>query len=228
MKTFVLRCLFTSLVLTLNFCWADVDVDEEKSSARYKIEGKVFPHKSPLVESNWQTNTKLHVNGGQHLGFSKNDGSFIIHNIPAGSHILEVINSESTYEPVRIEINAKGKLRARKVSHVQTSQITPVPYPLKLKPLRKTKYFEEKETWGAGEFLFNPMVLAMVLPLLIVMVLPKMLNDMENKKELAKIGGLSKFKIPEVSDRVTNFLSRAPEQNQQQANKKVLRMKKKM
>jgi len=36
---------------------------------------------------------------------------------------VEVTNPDYFYEPVRVDINAKGKIRARKVNNVQPSQV---------------------------------------------------------------------------------------------------------
>lgn len=72
--------------------------------------------------------------------------------------MVEVLSPNFSYEPVRVEINSKGKLRARKVNYIQTSQVVPVPYPLKLKSLGQTRYFYTREQWKATDFLFNPMV----------------------------------------------------------------------
>lgn len=213
----LLLCSFHHIGLTL-----EVNNEEESDSGRFTIEGKVYPMDPPFTQLNWQVSTKIHVNGGEYLGFVKEDGSFLVHNVPSGSYILEVINPEYTYEPVRVEINTKGKFRARKVNHIQVSQVIQVPYPLKVKPIGKTKYFLVREQWRITDFLFNPMILMMVLPFVIIMILPKMLNDPETKKEMEQIGNL-KFEMPEVSDMVTNFLAGNPQQQQQ---RKAIKTKK--
>lgn len=69
------------------------------------------------------------------------------------------------------------------------------------------------------------MILMMVLPLVLIMILPKMLNDPETKKEMEQLGSLTKFELPEMSDMVTNFLA-GSSQNPQQS-KKALKAKKK-
>uniref|UniRef100_A0A1B6MNE7 ER membrane protein complex subunit 7 beta-sandwich domain-containing protein n=2 Tax=Graphocephala atropunctata TaxID=36148 RepID=A0A1B6MNE7_9HEMI len=150
--------------------------------------------------------------GGYHMGFLREDGSFAIHNVPSGSYVVEVISPNYTYEPVRVEINSKGKLRARKVNYIQTSQVVPVPYPLKLKPLGPTRYFYTREQWRATDFLFNPMVLMMVLPLLLIMVLPRMMNDPETRKEMEQLNNLTKYDMPEMSEVITSFFGGADKQ----------------
>jgi hypothetical protein len=90
--------------------------------------------------------------------FLREDGTFTINNVPSGSYIVEVANPNYAYEPVRVEINSKGKYRARKVNYIQTSQVLQVPYPLKMKPLHRFRYFQVREQWRVTDFLFSPMV----------------------------------------------------------------------
>ncbi|XP_063366764.1 ER membrane protein complex subunit 7 [Cydia amplana] len=182
-------------------------VEEELGSGRYVIEGRVFPADEPNVGT-WQVDTRIHVNGGEYIGFLRDDGSFIIHNVPSGSYIVEAVHPDYMYEPVRVEINSKGKYRARKVNFVQTSQIIQVPYPLRMKVLSKFRYFQVREQWRLTDFLFNPMVIMMVLPLLLIMVLPKMMNDPETKEDLKQISNLAKMgEMPEMSEMFTNLFS---------------------
>jgi hypothetical protein len=98
----------------------------------------------------------LYVISSLHL--SREDGTFTISNVPSGSYVIEVTNPDYAYEPVRVEINSKGKYRARKVNYIQTSQVLQVPYPLKMKPLKRVRYFQVREQWRLTEFLFTPMV----------------------------------------------------------------------
>lgn len=115
--------------------------DNDSASNRYTIEGRIFPLSDYAVtQPNWQANTRIHVNGGEFIGFVKKDGSFAVHNVPPGSYVVEVLNPEYNFEPARVEINSKGKYRARKVNHIKTSEVVVVPYPLKMKALGKN-YF---------------------------------------------------------------------------------------
>ncbi|XP_050312837.1 ER membrane protein complex subunit 7 homolog [Anthonomus grandis grandis] len=187
---------------------AETSLEEDNGTGRYVIEGRVFPLSDYQTENaNWQTVTRVHVNGGEFIGFVKRDGSFVVHNVPSGSYIVEVLNPEYTFEPVRVEINSKGKFRARKVNHIQTSLVVQVPYPLKIKALGKTRYFQVREQWRVTDFLFNPMVMMMLFPVLLIMVLPKLMNDPETKKDLEEIQKLTKFEGLQVGDKVSNFLA---------------------
>ena len=133
--------------------------------------------------------------------------TFNVYNIPSGSYLLEVINTTYVYEPVRVEINTKGKVRARRVDFVQTSQINSIAYPLRLRPLGKYRYFQPRDKIRIFDFLMNPMVLMMVLPVLLIMMLPKLANDPETKKEMSQLN--TNFEMPDVSDFMTSLFKPA-------------------
>ncbi|GAB0091707.1 ER membrane protein complex subunit 7 [Sergentomyia squamirostris] len=188
---------------------ADIGLEELDDLGRYTIEGRVYPPELfPDADNLWQRDTEISINGGEYLGFLREDGTFIISGVPSGSYVLEIVNADYIYESVRVEINPKGKFRARKVNFVQPAQIIQVPYPLKLKALTRFKYFQMREQWKITDFLFNPMVLMMILPLLLMLVLPKMMSDPEAKKEMENLN-LSKMtnEMPEISEVITSFFS---------------------
>lgn len=88
----------------------------------------------------------------------RENGSFTISKLKPGSYIVEVVSSNFVYEPVRVDINTKGKFRARKINYLQNTQISPLPYPLKLKAMVPARYFQVREQWRLVDLLFNPMV----------------------------------------------------------------------
>jgi hypothetical protein len=98
-----------------------------------------------------------------------------------------VTNPDFHYEPIRVDINSKGKVRARKVNNVQPAQVNQLPYPLRLKSLGRYKYFQTREEWKITDMLMNPMILMMILPLLLITVLPKMMSDPDTKREMEQM-----------------------------------------
>ncbi len=79
-------------------------------------------------------------------------------NLPSGSYIVEVTNPVYVFEPARVDINSKGKIRARRLNQVQPSAVHMVTYPLKFKARGKANYFQQREQWRITDFLFSPMV----------------------------------------------------------------------
>lgn len=85
------------------------------------------------LPSDWYWRTRVIVDGGKKVGYVREDNTFVIHGLATGSYMVEVTNPDFFYEPVRVDINSKGKMRARKVNNVQPTQVTQVSYPLKMK-----------------------------------------------------------------------------------------------
>lgn len=201
-SVFFVLCTFCNVLCAVN------PPEEEVGNGRYVIEGKVFPPEEQDLGP-WQVDTRIHINGGEYIGFIREDGTFVIHNVPSGSYVVEILHPDYIYEPVRVEINSKGKYRARKVNYIQTSQVIQVPYPLRLKAISKYRYFQMREQWRLTDFLFNPMVIMMVLPLLFIMILPKMMNDPETKEDFKQISNLAKMsEMPEMSEMFTSLFNR--------------------
>jgi hypothetical protein len=112
-----------------------------------------------MIFLEWTSLTRVLVNGGEYIGFLREDGSFIINDVPSGSYIVEVASPNHIFEPVRVDISAKrGKIRARKVNFLQNSAVVTQPYPLKFKVKEPARFFEKREPWKIKDFLFNPMV----------------------------------------------------------------------
>ena len=133
----------------------DADAD---GNAVYKIEGKVFVENEPIAE--WGPQTRIIVNGGEYVGFLKPDGSFVVSNVPPGSHVVEVSSPNHGFQPARVEISSKskGKMRARRVDWLQPGVVQQIRYPLHFKTKGKAGFFEKRETWHWTDSLMNPMV----------------------------------------------------------------------
>lgn len=87
----------------------------------------------------------------------RDDASFSV-SVPSGSYVVEVSNPTVFYEPVRVDINSKGKFRARRINHIQPSAVSQMTYPLKFKPGMPYRYFQQREQWRITDLLFSPMV----------------------------------------------------------------------
>merc|ERR1712243_401062 len=115
------------------------------------------------------------------------------------------------------DINSKGKHRARKNNAVQPNQVTQLPYPIKAKPLGRFNYFQKREEWKVTDVLFNPMVMMMVMPLLLITVLPKMMQDPETRKEMEEMQAKMNVQsqMPDMSEMITSLWGAGGAQGQQ-------------
>jgi ER membrane protein complex subunit 7 len=155
-------------------------------------------------------NTRIIVDDGKYVGFLRNDGTFSISGLPSNSYVVEVSSPRNVYEPVRVDINSKGKVRVRRLNLLQPSDVTVLRYPINFESKGYPNYFHKREQFRVMDILMSPMVLMMGLPLLLVLVLPKLINqDPELQRELQQTTSMlqpSQQNLPNISDLMNSFL----------------------
>ncbi|XP_034667505.1 ER membrane protein complex subunit 7 homolog [Drosophila subobscura] len=201
---------------SLAFVFADVVVpvknDVAIATPLYTIEGYILPPNRNLgLNHCWLSEITLAINGGQYKGFVRTDGRFLISGVPYGSHVVEVYHPDIYFRPVRVEINAKGKYRARALSYVEPGTISQIAYPLRLPAAKRRQFFTEREQWRFVDFILNPMVLIMLAPVLMLMIVPRIIRDPQTKRELENLQ-FPKVpnNMPDLSDMLTSLLSAKP------------------
>lgn len=206
-------CLQAALVVASGF--TDMDAGPGAAAAtqpsgdRFKIEGRAIV--PGIKTQDWVSTARIQVDGEEYVGFLRTDGSFAVNDVPSGSYIVEVVTPNHRFEPMRVDITSKGKMRARLVNHIKTSEVIRQPYPLQMRSSGPHNYFMKRETWGWTDFLMNPMVMMMVLPLLIIVLLPKVVNtnDPEMRKEMEQSMNMlnPNPELPDVSELMTKLFS---------------------
>lgn len=203
----------------------EADNTAKDNSRLQTVEGKV---KSPSPKpADWHWNTRVLIDGGRRgEAFLREDGSFSFL-APAGSYLIEVVSPDYRFEPVRVDVTAKGKIRARMVNNIQPSQVTLRPYPLRFDAKERMRYFQKREEWKITDLLMNPMLMMMVLPLLLITVLPKMMGDPETQKEMQEMQrnmANTQNQMPEVSEVFANLFGGGGSTSQDKTKKKQNRV----
>ncbi|XP_072546607.1 endoplasmic reticulum membrane protein complex subunit 7-like [Salminus brasiliensis] len=179
------------------------------TSERFQIEGRAAVY--GVRPEDWAPSSVVLVDGEQHVGFIRLDGSFTVNDVPSGSYVVHIASPAYKFEPVRVDITSKGKMRARRVNYIKTSEVVQLPYPLQMRCTGLHSYFIERETWGWSDFLMNPMVLMMVLPLVIILLLPKVINtnDPGMRQEMEQSMNMlnPNPELPDVSELMTKFFA---------------------
>jgi len=78
--------------------------------------------------------------------------------LPAGSYVVKASHPRYSFDPIRVDINSRGKRRARQLDHRQPSDVRLMPYPLRLTATRKTPYFAERNAWTITDVVRSPTV----------------------------------------------------------------------
>lgn len=155
-------------------------------------------------------NTRILVDDGKYVGFLRADGTFTIPGLTSNSYVIEVSSPRNVYEPVRVDINSKGKIRTRRLNLIQPSDVTMLRYPMTFESKGYPNYFFKREQFRVLDILMSPMVLMMVVPLLLVVLLPKLVNqDPELQKELAQSTNMlqpNAQNMPNLSEFMYNML----------------------
>jgi len=197
--------LFTSFLFHLHSC---VETTEEKTPT-FRIEGKVSVVGDKQKSADWMLDTEVIVDGGDYKGFLKSDGTFVVASVPSGSHLIEVSSPNYAFERYRVDITKGGKIRARQANFLQPNAVQVVPYPLRYVARKQAAFFEIREEWKITDVLMNPMVLMMLLPVLFVVVMPKLISmaDPEAQKEMQSQMNMfnNQKQMPDFSEMISNL-----------------------
>ncbi|KAH7731821.1 Protein C35D10.1 [Aphelenchoides avenae] len=157
------------------------------------------------IPVNWQANSRVLLDYGKYTGFLREDGSFRVDGVPPGSYILEVANTDYIFEPVRVDITSKGKMRARKLNTLQPNSVSTLPYPLQLSARQPTRYFRAREEWRVTDILMNPMVIMLLVAFVLMILTPKLAaQDPQFQKEMQNVQ-MPKVDMPDMADFMASF-----------------------
>jgi len=156
------------------------------TNEKYNIEGALRLPKGARIS---QSRIFLR-NGYQMTTFIRQDGSFTFHDVSPGSYILEILMVDYFFLPVRLDVSAREKGRVRASLLVPSSSSSQslslqnirkdkLQYPLSLTPIHKPDYFQRRAPMNIMGMLKNPMVIMILITLVIVVVMPRMLANMD-------------------------------------------------
>ena len=167
--------LFLSIVCLTGFVYCD---DSVSVPVTVTVEGRIIePENMTMDFQYWLREVSVQMDGGVYVTYPRLDGTFVFPEVLPGSYLIEVVNPSQMYEKVRVDITSNGKLRARAWNILKPSEVKLLNYPLKLKSEGRIPYFQRREEWRITDFLMNPMVLMMVVPMLFMFILPKLQQD---------------------------------------------------
>jgi len=216
----ILFCLI--LMMFINASQDSMTINPSNESiGSHKIEGKIIVPPG----DNALDNTRILIDEGLYVGVPQVDGTFVICGIPSGSYIVSVISPLHVFEPVRVDINAKGKIRARKVNFIQPGEVVTMKYPLNFETHGIPNYFQKREVYRLTDVIMNPMFLTLLVPLALLLILPKLASqDPEMQRDFQQASNFLQPNIntPDLNDMLANLFGgpkkQKPTQQQLQNN----------
>ncbi|KAJ4950328.1 hypothetical protein NE237_027160 [Protea cynaroides] len=176
------RCkLLTCLSILLHLCFSRLPLATAFSSGPtegYTINGRVIVEGMRTQGFSLPAKTssaKIILNGGQKVTFLRPDGYFSFHNVPAGTHLIEVAAIGYFFSPVRVDVSARnaGKVQAALTENRKALSS------LVLEPLREEQYYEIREPFSIMSVVKSPMGLMIGFMVLVVFVMPKLVENMD-------------------------------------------------
>ncbi|KAK1382881.1 ER membrane protein complex subunit 7-like [Heracleum sosnowskyi] len=158
-------------------CLLSATAISTRKSEGYTINGRV---KIPGVAAKGfglpvkVSNAKVILNG-QQVTFLKPDGYFSFHNVPAGTHLIEVAAIGYFFSPVRVDASARnpGKVQAALTENRRGLS------ELVLEPLRDEQYYEIREPFNVMSLVKSPMGLMVGFMLIVMFLMPKLVENMD-------------------------------------------------
>nr|CAD2183780.1 unnamed protein product [Meloidogyne enterolobii] len=171
----------------------------------FSVEGKLTIRPELQPKPNVFGDIYISLDYGRYQGFVRSDGTFKLNDIPTGSYIIEAISVDYTFEPLRIDITNKGKIRARKLNLLQPNVVVTMPYPVKMTALHPTQYFRKREEWRVTDVLMNPMIIMLIAAFLLMVITPKLAaQDPQMQKDMQNLQ-LPKMDMPDMADMLANM-----------------------
>lgn len=87
--------------------------------------------------------------------FIKRDGSFVVHGIPAGTHLLSIDSPTYMFQLLRVDISAQ-RSGLPSVSLADDNTVK-MPDPLVIRPAALATFFDQRRGFNAMAFLKSPM-----------------------------------------------------------------------
>ncbi|XP_022845186.1 ER membrane protein complex subunit 7 homolog [Olea europaea var. sylvestris] len=192
--------IFLSLILLLlpsTLAISSGDIEGYSINGKVKLPGfSISGYGHPEKVSN----VKVILNGGQRVTFLRPDGYFSFHNVPAGTHLIEVAAIGYFFSPVRIDVSARnpGKVQAALTENRRVLS------ELVLEPLREEQYYEIREPFSVMSIVKSPMGLMVGFMAIVVFLMPKLVDaeEMKRAQEEMRNQGVA---VPSL----TNFLAGA-------------------
>ncbi|KAF4349592.1 hypothetical protein CsatB_025364 [Cannabis sativa] len=121
------------------------------------------------------SNIKVILNGGQRVTFLRPDGFFSFHNVPAGTHLIEVAAIGYFFSPVRVDVSARnpGKVQA---ALTETRRGL---HEFVLEPLREEQYYEVREPFNIMSIVKSPMGMMIGFMVIVMFLMPKLVENMD-------------------------------------------------
>lgn len=124
--------------------------------------------------------TEVVLNGGEYRTYTRSDGTFTFHDVKPGIYLLDVLSVDYFFSQVKLNLPRSLDQSIQCLEYrYPGAQKQAIDHPLRLVAAAKKKYFEEREKVGLHILFRNPMMLMLAFTGLIVVIMPKLMENMD-------------------------------------------------
>nr|AIG55405.1 secreted protein [Thraustotheca clavata] len=122
------------------------------------------------------------LDGGVRSTLSTADGHFVFHDVVPGRYTVDVYTPLYMFSQFKVDISADENIRVLEFKYPGTGKL-PVSHPLVVEAHGKIQYFQPRERLSIMDLVRNPSFLALVVPIVMVWLLPKLSEGMMDPEE---------------------------------------------
>uniref|UniRef100_A0A7S4UBF5 ER membrane protein complex subunit 7 beta-sandwich domain-containing protein n=1 Tax=Alexandrium monilatum TaxID=311494 RepID=A0A7S4UBF5_9DINO len=128
------------------------------------------------------------LDGGMQSALPTADGYFLIGNVAAGPHLLQVVHPKLLFDPVRVEAQEGTTMKmSAYLADFEHGRGAKLKYPLGLAPSGAYSYLEKREEFNILSVFKSPMALISLFSFGAMLLLPKLQPMIEEEKNRQRL-----------------------------------------
>ncbi|EQC28522.1 hypothetical protein SDRG_13849 [Saprolegnia diclina VS20] len=128
---------------------------------------------------------KVVLDGGLRSTLSTADGRFAFLDVGPGRYTIDIFSPVYMFSQFKVDISADEQIRVLEFKYPGTGKM-PVSHPLVVEAHIKVQYFQPREKLSILDLVRNPSFLALIVPIVMVWLLPKLSEGMMDPEEYKK------------------------------------------
>jgi hypothetical protein len=128
--------------------------------------------------------TRISLNAGEQLTYSRLDGTFAFYNVPPGVHLVDVHSHTLMFSQIKIQLLEDSMAAPKCIEYAYPgANKQPISHPLVLTAHARYEYFETRPGFSVFSLLRNPMLLMMLFSVGLMYVMPKLMENLEPEEQ---------------------------------------------
>ena len=153
-----------------------------------------------LPDEKQLNSTKIVLNSGEFITYSRSDGTFSFYGVPSGIHVLDVHSHIYHFGQVKIQLLEEQLDAPKCIEYAYPgAPKVAIPHPLVMTAHARYEYFEPSGGFNPMMLLKNPMFLMMIVGVGMMTLMPMMMENLEPEERERMQKQMEMQKDPTIS-----------------------------